>query len=114
DPGARTFAVKIAIAEKGVASGLKSGLYAVASIKGNQRQTLEIPEAAVVEKGQLRGVYVVDAKGVATYRLITTGRRFAATGTLEVLSGLTEGDEMITEGVGIDGGQIAASGQGAK
>ncbi|MBF0486759.1 MAG: efflux RND transporter periplasmic adaptor subunit [Nitrospirae bacterium] len=106
DPAARTFSVKIAIAEDVPKSGLKSGLYAVASIKGSPRQTLNVPETAVVEKGQLRGVYVVDENGVATYRLITTGRKFPATGTMEVLSGVTDGEVIITGGTAVDGGQI--------
>ncbi|MBF0568655.1 MAG: efflux RND transporter periplasmic adaptor subunit [Nitrospirae bacterium] len=114
DPAARTFSVKIAIAEDVPKSGLKSGLYAVASIKGSPRQTLNVPETAVVEKGQLRGVYVVDENGVVTYRLITTGRKFPATVTLEVpsgvtlevLSGVTDGEVVITGGTAVDGGQI--------
>lgn len=111
DPATRTFTVKIAISGKSL--GLKSGLYAVAAIRGSPRRTLDVPETAVVEKGQLRGVYVVDNKGVATYRLITTGRKLAATGTLEVLSGLTNGEEIITGGTAVDGGQIAGYRQGA-
>ncbi|KWT82960.1 efflux RND transporter periplasmic adaptor subunit [Candidatus Magnetominusculus xianensis] len=110
DSTARTFSVKIAIAQK----GLRSGLYAVAAIRGGQRQSIDVPESAIVEKGQLRGVYVVDSNGVVTYRLITTGRKLAATGTLEVLSGLTDGEEIITAGTAVDGGQITGYAQGAK
>ncbi|MEO5358815.1 MAG: efflux RND transporter periplasmic adaptor subunit [Nitrospirota bacterium] len=110
DSAARTFSVKIAIAQK----GLRSGLYAVAAISGGQHQSIDVPESAIVEKGQLRGVYVVDSNGVVTYRLITTGRKLAATGTLEVLSGLTDGEEIITAGTAVDGGQITGYTQGAK
>ncbi|MBF0318408.1 MAG: efflux RND transporter periplasmic adaptor subunit [Nitrospirae bacterium] len=109
DPATRTFSVKIAIAQK----GLRSGLYAVAAIRGKPRQTLEIPASAIADKGQLRGVYVVDNKGVATYRLITTGRKLASTGTVEVLSGLTDGEEIIVEGTAVDGGQITGYKQGS-
>jgi RND family efflux transporter MFP subunit len=110
DPATRTFSVKIAIAEK---KSLRSGLYAVAAIKGKPRRTLEIPSMAIVEKGQLRGVYVVDTRGVATYRLITTGKALAAAGTVEVLSGLTDGEEIVVEGTAVDGGQITGYRQGA-
>lgn len=63
-----------------------------------------VPEDAIVEKGQLDGVYTVDDEGIVNYRLIRAGTSFS--GGVEVLSGLKEGDRIIVGGIQkvIDGG----------
>jgi hypothetical protein len=47
----------------------------------------------VVVQGQLTGVYLVDAEGIARFRLIRTGRKFDD--SAEVLSGLPEGSRYV-------------------
>jgi RND family efflux transporter MFP subunit len=102
NPGSRTFIVKISVE----ATGLRSGLFTRVRIPLTRRTALLIPEASVVTKGQLTGVYAVDAKGVVTYRLVRTGKVFA--NGIEVLSGLEPGERIITAGVekASDGGVI--------
>jgi multidrug efflux pump subunit AcrA (membrane-fusion protein) len=56
-----------------------------------------LPQAAVVERGQLQGVYVVGPDGIARFRLIRTGG--AQQGAIEVLSGLTPGERVIVAGL---------------
>jgi multidrug efflux pump subunit AcrA (membrane-fusion protein) len=46
-----------------------------------------------VERGQLEGVYVLDANQVAELRYVTLGK--SAGEKVEVLSGLQEGDKMV-------------------
>jgi RND family efflux transporter MFP subunit len=103
DPATRTFIVKIALADK----GLKSGFFARVRLSRGEREALLVPKGAIVEKGQLTGLYAVDPQGIVTYRLIRTGK--AREGGIEVLSGLNAGDRIITAGLekAIDGGQIA-------
>lgn len=102
NPSTRTFLVKIALA----GNELRSGLYASVRFPAGKRPLLVIPSSSVIKKGQLIGVYVVDEKGVATYRLIRTGRTIGA--NVEVISGLDAGEEIITKGAdsAFDGGII--------
>ncbi len=59
-----------------------------------------------MERGQLTGVFVVDEKGIITYRLIKAGR--VHDGLAEVLSGLSKGESIIVSGMekAVDGGII--------
>jgi len=102
DPATRTFIVKIALAGR----GLKSGLFARVRLPRGEREAILVPKEAVVERGQLTGVFAVDPRGIVTYRLVRTGKAFE--GGLEVLSGLQAGDRIITAGLekAVDGGQI--------
>jgi RND family efflux transporter MFP subunit len=102
DPGTRTFLVKIALD----GDSLRTGLYASVLIPSGKRETILVPPTAVIEKGQLEGVYTVNDAGIVTYRLVRTGRRYK--GSLEVLSGLRDGDIVITEGAekAVDGGIV--------
>jgi RND family efflux transporter MFP subunit len=103
DPMSRTFIVKIALS----GTGLKTGLYAKVRIPTGSRDVLTVPAAAVVEKGQLTGVYTVDSKGVISYRLVRIGKHFG--NNIEVLSGINPGDKAIIAGMdkAVDGGIIA-------
>lgn len=100
DSMSRTFLAKVDIG----GTGLKNGLYARAKISVGTKQAIIIPKAALVEKGQLTGVYAVDEKGVVIYRLVRAGKEYD--NNLEVLSGINPKDKIITDGVdrAADGG----------
>jgi RND family efflux transporter MFP subunit len=102
DSLSRTFIVKIGF--KDMPS--RSGLFVRVRIPVGKKEIILVPEKAIVQKGQLTGVYLVDDRGVVTYRLIRTGITYAD-GT-EIISGLTVGDRIITEGIeqAKDGGII--------
>jgi multidrug efflux pump subunit AcrA (membrane-fusion protein) len=51
---------------------------------------LLIPSSALVNQGQLTGIYVVDDAKKAHYRIIRTGKSFDK--SVEILSGLKPGD----------------------
>lgn len=89
DAAARAFLVKIDL--PGIPQ-LRSGLFGRAHFTLGRRQALAVPTAAVVERGQLVSVFVVD-EGQARARLVTLGR--SANGQVEVLSGLNPGDHVI-------------------
>jgi hypothetical protein len=76
---------------------LKSGLYGKARFVTGQRKVMAVPQVAIVQQGQLTGVFVVDSSGVARLRLIKTGKSFGE--RVEVLSGLAEGEQIVSDNV---------------
>lgn len=100
DPRSRTFLVKIAVADR----DLQSGRFARVRIPTGEKQALLLPVAAVIKKGQLTGVYVVDDRNIVTFRLVRTGRQYGD--RLEILSGVRPGDQVIVDGLSgvTDGG----------
>ena len=96
DPATRSYIVKIALPSNDD-THLRSGLYGKARFVTGQRKILSIPQTAVTQQGQLTGVFVVDPSGVALLRLIKTGRTVGD--RIEVLSGLSEGEQIVSEGV---------------
>jgi membrane fusion protein, multidrug efflux system len=96
DANSRSYIVKIGLPNI-TGTQLRSGLYGKARFIAGQRQALAIPQTAITQRGQLVGVFVVDHSGVARLRLIKTGKTFAE--RVEVLSGLTAGEQIVTEGL---------------
>jgi RND family efflux transporter MFP subunit len=90
DAASRTFLVKI---ELPTDSRLHSGLFGRAQFSRGERQALLIPRSAVVERGQLQGIYVLDQNKVASLRYITLGKRSWA--EVEVLAGLQDGERLV-------------------
>ncbi len=93
DPMTRTILAKINV----TGTGLKSGLYARVRIPVGKKEAIMLPVRAIVERGQLSGVYTVDGDGVITYRILRLGKE--QNGSVEVLSGLRVNERVITEGV---------------
>ena len=84
DADARAFLVKITLADT---TGLRSGTFGRAHFNGHARRALTVPANALVHRGQLTSVLVVE-KEIARVRLVSVS------GT-EVLAGLSEGDVVI-------------------
>lgn len=78
-------------------ASLKSGQYGKVRFPLGQQAVLTVPQGSVVTKGQLTGVYVVDADKKVWYRLVRLGRQ--QDGVAEVVTGLTDGDLVVTDGV---------------
>ena len=89
DPGSRTFLVKVDLPSD---CSCQTGEYATASFPVEQIRTMSIPRAALVEHGELEGVYVVNPQGSVEYRLIKAGKSWGE--QIEVLSGLNPGDRV--------------------
>ena len=96
DPATRSYIVKIALPNS-PDMHLRSGLYGKARFVTGQRKMLSVPQTAVSQQGQLVGVFVVDQSGVARLRFVKTGTHVGD--RIEVLSGLNEGEEIISEGI---------------
>ncbi|MGC2063262.1 MAG: efflux RND transporter periplasmic adaptor subunit [Thermodesulfovibrionales bacterium] len=113
DPASRSFLVKISLKkalknESPTDKEIHSGLYARVNIPVGRKDVLSVPKGAVVERGQLTGVYTVNAANIITYRLVRTGK--SRGDTVEILSGLNPGDKVIVSGVdkAVDGGIAVA------
>lgn len=78
---------------------IRSGLFGRAWFARGVRRAIVVPRTAVVERGQLRAVYAVDAGQLARLRLVTLGQSFPRAGgeRVEILSGLSEGDRIVTD-----------------
>lgn len=102
DPVSRTFKIKLDLPSDKL---VKLGLYGTVKFPIGKKDVISIPQTAVITRGQLTYVYVLNADSVSTLRLIRTGD--AKDGLVEVLSGLNEGDKIVKEaGIVRDGVKI--------
>jgi RND family efflux transporter MFP subunit len=92
DPASRSFLVKIEVPSDPV---LRSGLFGRTRFARGERLALLIPHTAVVERGQLQGIYVLDQNKIASLRYITLGKPSA--GQVEVLAGLQAGEMLVAD-----------------
>ncbi|AJE04371.1 efflux RND transporter periplasmic adaptor subunit [Geobacter pickeringii] len=92
DPGSRTFTVKVDLS----GSGLRSGMFGRVFIPTGERNGISVPKGAVVERGGLTSVWVVDGRGIARMRLVKCGKPLG--GRIEILSGVTAGERVVTGG----------------
>jgi multidrug efflux pump subunit AcrA (membrane-fusion protein) len=90
DPSSRSFLVKV---ELPATPDIRSGLFGRARFQRGQRDALLVPRTAVVNRGQLQGVYVLGPDKLATLRYITLGKPDAD--RMEVLSGLQGGEQVV-------------------
>lgn len=89
DPSSRAFLVKINLPNL---PGFRSGLFARARFRTAPRRVLAIPAEAVVRRGQVQSVFVVE-HGRARSRLISTGGQRDS--QVEVLTGLAPSETLI-------------------
>jgi len=92
DPQTRSFQIKIDLPAAG---GLVSGLYARVSYSQKGPKAILIPKTAVVERGQLNGVFVRDGN-ILHLRLVSLGRQVGE--RIEILSGLQAGETVVSAG----------------
>jgi RND family efflux transporter MFP subunit len=89
DAASRSYIVKVDLPS---CAGLRSGMFGRAWFPLGVRRIIALPAAAVVDRGQLQSVFVVEGETART-RLITTGER--ANGQVEILSGLSAGEKVV-------------------
>ncbi len=92
DPASRTFLVKLDLPSGEAA---RSGQFGRVAIATGQRETLRVPTAAVISRGQVEAVFVAPNQH-AQLRLVRTGKHDAR--EIELLSGVTAGEKIVTEG----------------
>lgn len=103
DPRSRTFTVKLDIP----AAGTRSGKFGRARLPTGEKQALLVPKNAVLARGQLTYVWVVDQGDIARMRLVKTGAGHAD--RIEILAGLSAGERIVVDGTGrvSDGARIS-------
>ena len=92
DAATRSFLVKINLPAD---NRLRSGLFGRAAFSRGARPSLLILRTAVVDRGQLQGVFVLDQNKVANLRYVTLGKSSGS--TVEVLAGLEDGDRLVAQ-----------------
>jgi RND family efflux transporter MFP subunit len=90
DARSRSFQVKVRMPE---GPDFKSGMFARVMIPVGGEGMLLIPRSAIVVEGQLNGVFILDDRQIAHFRLVRTGREYGD--QVEVLSGLGGGQRYV-------------------
>jgi RND family efflux transporter MFP subunit len=95
DPASRTVRVKVSLAPT---PGLIPGRFARLLVPIGESQTVNVPAAALVQRGQLEMVFVV-TNNQAQLHLVKSGKR--AGDQVAILSGLEAGEVVVAEGAGV-------------
>lgn len=90
DPVTHSHLVKIDLPRD---AGLRSGSFVQVAFTLGQREGVRVPASAVLTRAGITGVFVVDAQGLASYRMVRTGS--ASAGQLEILAGLNPGERVV-------------------
>jgi len=90
DPATRTTLVKIDLPED---AALRSGLFARARFAAGKRDALRVPRTAVIGRGGMDGVFVVDG-GKARFRMVQLAGGEAGE-LVEILSGVRAGERVV-------------------
>lgn len=90
DPATRSYQVKIALPET---AGLMPGMFGRAGFVIGESPAPAVPSQALLERGGLRGVFVVDGEGRAHFRWLRIGREWLD--RVEVTAGLAVGERFV-------------------
>lgn len=94
DPSTR--AVRVRAILPNADRALKPGMLLTVSITARQRQSLALPELAVVGDGDDRYAYLLEGRKV---KRVKVGTGIRQNGLVEITSGLKAGQQVVTEGV---------------
>ena len=96
DPSTRTFPVELVLAN--AKEIVKPGMYARVTMNYGTRQSIVVPDLAVVKQlgSGNRYVYILKQDGTVAYSKVELGRRMGD--KYEILSGIADGDEVVTSG----------------
>ena len=100
DPASRTFMIKISLQNPD--SRILPGMYGRVMVPQGTRSVLAVPADALVRRGQLEGVFVLDEQDVAHLRLVKTGT-ITPVG-VEVFTGLNAGERVVRQASGLSDG----------
>lgn len=92
DPASRTFTVKIDLPGN---PQIRSGLFGRALFPRGERQSILIPQTALLHRGQLDAIYVVGKDEIASLRYVTLGKPNG--NDVEVLSGLDNDERIVVQ-----------------
>jgi len=95
NPGSRTYDIEAFIDNPD--GRLKSGMFARVEVPVGEREAVVVPAASIIERGQLRGLYVVDKNDVARLRWVRLGADMGR--EVEILAGLDNGETIVVSAV---------------
>jgi RND family efflux transporter MFP subunit len=106
DPASRSFLVKVRLPS---GADVRSGMFVRVALAVGEDRLTAVPASALIQEGQLTGLYLVTAEGRARFRLVRTGRRLGD--RVEVISGLAEGSRFVVDPPPdlMDGSRVEAS-----
>jgi RND family efflux transporter MFP subunit len=90
DPATHSYLVKAALREL---NGARSGMFARSAFSTGTKWTVLVPDAALVKRADLPGVYIVDGDGIARFRMVRSGRHID--GRTEIIAGLAGGERIV-------------------
>lgn len=90
DPSTRSFTVRLSLLDS--PRQLLPGTFVRVSLPEPSRALLVLPEAAIAQRGQLEGAFVI-SQGLAEFRLLQLGKHLSD--GREVLSGVQAGEEVV-------------------
>lgn len=93
DPMSRQFSIEAVIDDAEINKALKVGMFAQIGMNIDQTENLAIPADAIVERGQLTGVYTISDNNRAVLRWVRLGERSGD--TVDVLTGLKPGEQFV-------------------
>lgn len=96
DPRSHTITVRIGLPDN--LEGVIPGMAARAHFVTGQGAKLTVPAAAILRRGEVTAVYVIDEKGQPHLRQVRPGEAFAG-GRLEILAGIRPGDRVALDPV---------------
>lgn len=96
DPRTHSTKVRLDLPDDG--RSVYPGVYARANFATGTARKLVLPNAAVLRRSEVSGVYVIDAKGNAQFRQVRLGEG-AGEGFREVLAGVAPGEKVTLEPV---------------
>ena len=90
---------------------MRSGQFGRARFSGPARRMLTVPAAALLRRGQLTFVFVVDPDGVSRLRPISAGA--AVADRVEALAGVRDGERLVIDPPAslVDGGRVTGGGR---
>jgi RND family efflux transporter MFP subunit len=91
DPGSRTFLVKLDLPPL---PSLRAGQFGRVAMPVGGTSALRVPASAVVVRGQMELVFVVEG-GTVRLRIVKTGKRFGD--DIELVSGVEAGESLVIE-----------------
>lgn len=105
DPNSRTFLVKLDLSN---VAGLRAGQFGRVSMPVGKTSALRVPVSAVIQRGQMEIVFVVN-DGKAQLRLVKTGKRID--NEAELVSGVSAGEKIVADNVAglIDGQPVTVT-----
>jgi hypothetical protein len=106
DQGSNTFKVRLNLPAN--LANLYPGMFVKAGFLTGEKRELAIPKAAVVQRSEVTGTYVIK-EGKVSFRQIRVGRDLGD--SLVVLSGLTEGEQVALDPISA-GATLKAQAQG--